>query len=143
MTLTSLLRAETEAATELHGLLQQEYSLLQGRDVDTLETLLGTKQECLIRLQALTEQRQKLLAPHGSCDDAYQNTHGVERWLEASRKAQQPAALAGGGCSGRRGRRAVLVPWSAYRLHPDRRVLWCAGGLCLPLRRRSGTRGLP
>lgn len=68
--LASILATETAALTELAGLLEREYSLLEANDVDTLERVMEERQESVGRLLRTEDERKTLCRMHGREADA-------------------------------------------------------------------------
>lgn len=81
--LNELLRAEYDCAGRLGALLGIEAEALNGRDIDTIETLVGRKQALMQEFESLETRRQALLE-HAGFGGPQPDVEGCIAWCDGS-----------------------------------------------------------
>jgi flagella synthesis protein FlgN len=88
-TLGRLLAEENAALSEFEGLLDQEHGALAKRDIDTLESLAETRQNSIVRLLKIEEERRSVCGMLGY-DTDLQGLAKLIAWCDPARTLARP-----------------------------------------------------
>jgi flagellar biosynthesis/type III secretory pathway chaperone len=88
-TLARLLAEENAALTEFESLLDREHGALAKRDIDALEALAETRQNSIIRLLKIEEERRSVCGMLGY-DTDLQGLARLIAWCDPSRTLARP-----------------------------------------------------